>query len=292
MTSSSIRPKLASRLRSAALVLMAALTSTSLLAQESGDLVELINAYRAAPGLCFGKQLPAAGALVPDSALGRIKIAPGADLQQTLKDAGYQAARAEAIVVTGPSNRGAVMVEIKERYCRSLGRPEYTAVGISRSGDAWLIILAKPLLAPDLKDTFTAGKKVLELVNLARSKPRTCGSNGFPAAPPLTWNKALAAAALAHSSDMANQNYFRHEGRNGSSVGERALQAGYHWSRVGENIAAGQGSEQEVVLGWLASPGHCANIMNPDFAEMGAAYTINQKSDKSIYWTQVFGTPR
>jgi len=46
------------------------------------------------------------------------------------------------------------------------------------------------------------------------------------------------------------------------------------------------------MAGWLASPGHCSNIMNPDFSEMGAAYAIEENSAAVSYWTQAFGTPR
>jgi uncharacterized protein YkwD len=133
---------------------------------------------------------------------------------------------------------------------------------------------------------------VLELVNAARSTARLCGDKRYPAARRLVWNDTLAKAALAHSSDMAKQNYFQHKDRNGGTAAERAQRAGYRWKRIGENIAAGQGSPQEAITGWLASPGHCANIMNPDFAEMGAAFATSQTSDAGIYWTQVFGTPR
>jgi uncharacterized protein YkwD len=91
---------------------------------------------------------------------------------------------------------------------------------------------------------------------------------------------------------MANNNYFAHVGRNGDRAGERAQQAGYRWKRIGENIAAGQDSADSAVNGWLNSPGHCANLMNPQFTDMGAAFAINKKSDLLIYWTQVFGTPR
>ena len=49
---------------------------------------------------------------------------------------------------------------------------------------------------------------------------------------------------------------------------------------------------EEVVQGWLRSPEHCANVMNPDFTQMGIAYAVNAQSEDGIYWTQVFGTPR
>jgi uncharacterized protein YkwD len=85
----------------------------------------------------------------------------------------------------------------------------------------------------------------------------------------VAWNGALGDAALAHSTDMARLRYFTHQGKDGRAVGDRALQAGYRWQRIAENIAAGQESGDEAVAGWLASPGHCANIMNGRFTEMG-----------------------
>lgn len=91
---------------------------------------------------------------------------------------------------------------------------------------------------------------------------------------------------------MAAHNYFSHRGKDGSLAGVRATRDGYDWRGIGENIAAGQGSAQQVVAGWLASPSHCFNIMHPDFTEMGAAYAVNPQSDAAIYWTQVFGSPR
>jgi len=79
---------------------------------------------------------------------------------------------------------------------------------------------------------------------------------------------------------------------NRSQVGDRATQAGFNWRRIGENIVAGQGSPKQAVPAWLGSPGYCANIMNRNFTEMGAAYAVNPESDITIYWTQLFGRSR
>jgi uncharacterized protein YkwD len=50
---------------------------------------------------------------------------------------------------------------------------------------------------------------------------------------------------------------------------------------------------KEVVAGWIDSPGHCANLMNPAFTEMGAGYEINRaRLPGFVYWTQVFGARR
>jgi uncharacterized protein YkwD len=88
---------------------------------------------------------------------------------------------------------------------------------------------------------------------------------------------------------MATYNYFSHTSRDGRTMIDRINATGYLWSTVGENIAAGQGSARQVVAGWLASPGHCENIMSREFADMGAAYAINPHSAMEIYWTQTFG---
>jgi Cysteine-rich secretory protein family len=280
----------------AAQLTVIALTSTLAVgtagAQEMGELTALINDLRSASQSCEGKQMPPAGPLAPDPALARVQIEQGDQLQHALKRAGYQAAQAQSLTVMGARNARVVLAFIRQRYCRTLLDPRYAQIGVSRDGNNWRIVLARPLLSPDLGDWREAGREVLKLTNAARAEPRTCGNERFPAASPLEWNDRLAAAARAHSSDMATRNYFRHAGQGGSQVSDRASRAGYAWRRVGENIATGQGSAKQVVSAWLASPEHCANIMNRGLAEMGAAYAVNPDSDTGIYWTQVFGTPR
>ena len=108
---------------------------------------------------------------------------------------------------------------------------------------------------------------------------------------PVSWSDALAASADAHSADMANNNYFDHKDRDGRTPGDRAELAGYDFQQIGENIAAGQDSVRKVVDGWLTSSGHCANLMNPQFRDLGAAYAVDPKSDAGIYWTALFGAP-
>jgi uncharacterized protein YkwD len=48
----------------------------------------------------------------------------------------------------------------------------------------------------------------------------------------------------------------------------------------------------EVVQGWLDSPGHCENIMDPRFVEMGLGYATSHDSKHALYWVQVLATPR
>ncbi len=133
---------------------------------------------------------------------------------------------------------------------------------------------------------------MLALVNEARSQARMCGTNSMPAVSPLTWNCRLALAAAVHSEDMASMNFFSHTGSDGLSMVERSTAAGYEYRALGENIAAGYTTVEQVMAGWLNSPGHCRNIMSANFTEMGAARRINDNSDFRTYWTQVFGRPR
>ena len=138
-------------------------------------------------------------------------------------------------------------------------------------------------------------QSMLDAVNVFRAQPRSCGDRGsFSAASPLTWDCKLEAATLGHSMDMANNNFFSHTGTGNTSPGDRATAAGYIWSTYGENIAAGipLSSVSAVVQGWIDSPGHCANMMGPNFTNLGAAKFSNPSSTYSVYWTQMFGRPR
>ena len=154
-------------------------------------------------------------------------------------------------------------------------------------------MLANPLVLPDLPGWEEAGQQVLVGVNRARAQARTCGTQAFAPAPPVSWNQQLGLAALGHSTNMAEGHYFSHTEKNGSQPADRVTRAGYAWRLVGENIASGNRTPQDAVQAWLDSPGHCANIMNPGFMEMGAAYAINPGNEnRTPYWTQVFAKPR
>ncbi|WP_433789075.1 S8 family serine peptidase [Actinoplanes sp. CA-252034] len=96
----------------------------------------------------------------------------------------------------------------------------------------------------------------------------------------------LTAAARAHSNDMVARNFFNHTGSDGSNFVTRANRAGYT-AASGENIAYGYRSPQEVVTGWMNSPGHRANILNCQSIAIGVG--LATKADGTPYWTQVFG---
>jgi uncharacterized protein YkwD len=128
-------------------------------------------------------------------------------------------------------------------------------------------------------------------VNAARAAGAICGGVAFPAAGGVRWNTALQNAATAHSTDMANNNFFAHQSAtNGSTLRDRIPAAGYNYSSAGENLGAGQTSIAQVVTEWLASPSHCATMMKANFVDMGVSCKANGGTAYGTYWTMELGT--
>lgn len=186
--------------------------------------------------------------------------------------------------------------------------PSDTATGLqadaaSESGAEPELSL-EDLLAPTeqiaaLTTTNTCGlsnfqAEALQRINAHRARGASCGAHGFFApTTALQWSGALQTAAAAHSSDMAGKNFFSHTGSDRSNAGTRITRAGYAWSAWGENIAAGQTSVQAVVDGWMASPGHCANLMKSTFRHVGLACVKGgSRNTYRTYWTLDLARPR
>lgn len=280
-------PSSVMRLATLSLGLMFAATAV---ATEESQLVESINTYRSQVQRCaslVSQELPPLAAdprlILPGSNIG--------DLQQALARTAYPMVSVQAITLSGPRDAPSAMKAVRESFCQVVLDPQFVDIGVSHEGTLWRIVLARPLLAGRLGDWQAEGQKLLEMINSARKQTRQCGAQSFAATQPLAWNATLATAAQAHTQSMANQNFFDHKDRDGRTPGDRAELAGYAGQQIGENIAAGQDTVRKAVDGWLSSPGHCANLMNPQFRELGAAYAVDPKSDAGIYWTAMFGTP-
>ena len=109
---------------------------------------------------------------------------------------------------------------------------------------------------------------------------------------PLCIDLILTEAARGHSADMIARNYFGH-----GLVGARLTSYGYNWLTYGENIAGGYGayysSGDHAMEMWMASPGHHANIMNPNFQEVGVGKAVGEYNGIANYtmYTVDFATP-
>jgi len=121
---------------------------------------------------------------------------------------------------------------------------------------------------------------VLDLINKQRVE------NNLP---PLAWNHQVAEIARLHSRDMGWNNYFNHRGLDGKMVSDRAETSGIEWHMIGENIAMLGGFSDpidHVVEGWMQSPGHRKNILDPRWKETGIGIFIT--ANGTYYFTQVF----
>ena len=119
-------------------------------------------------------------------------------------------------------------------------------------------------------------EEVLSLINVEREKVGV----GL-----LCLNKALTNAALLHSLDQYNNQKMSHTGSDGSNPGQRIDRQNYGslftW---GENVAYWYQTPASVMNAWMNSAGHRANILNPDFSNIGIGFV-------GFYWTQVFAGP-
>lgn len=110
---------------------------------------------------------------------------------------------------------------------------------------------------------------------------------------PLSENELLRQAAQSKISDMVNENYFNHESPSGKVPADFVISSGYKYLMVGENLASGNfENDDELVAGWLNSPGHRANILNEDFTEIGiATKQVTVNGSNVWYAVQIFATP-
>jgi uncharacterized protein YkwD len=129
--------------------------------------------------------------------------------------------------------------------------------------------------APTVPSNGGLAQRVLELTNAERSRV---------GAPPLSLNSQLMVAAQAHTDLMVKYNQLSHQLPGEPSLGARISQTGYRWSAVSENIAQGHRTPEQVVAGWMNSPGHQVNLLDAKYQHLGVGSANN-------FWTQVFGRP-
>lgn len=239
-------------------------------------------------------------------------VADGQSAADAAAKVGHRYFTLASIKLAGVTSAGQRRELLGREFCSRLRLPNFRDVGIHVAGGSYWILMTAPeeaapprpplqpvdpmppaeaaqpstpvRTAPDVIITPLA-RQVLALVNDARSRPRQCGGEAFAAAAPLRLVPELMAAAEEHNADMTRHNYFSHTGRDGSSVATRVARLGYRFLTAAENIAMGQRTAKEVVEDWLESPGHCSNIMDRSFRDMGIAVS----TDGQFRWTQTFG---
>ena len=216
--------------------------------------------------------------------------ANGRSLASAAQLSGYESESTAGLHINGPES--ATLQQIRKSDCRTVTNPSFRDVGLyQRGADSWLV-LGSVYVAPASAQAPLQATRALQLVNEVRARGARCGDRSFGPAPPMRLSQTLGGVAFGHADDMAKHNYFEHEDLTGRSPADRVRAVGYQEKLVGENIAYGPKSAEEVVQGWLDSPGHCENIMDPRFAEMGIAYAAGQASRRGLFWVQLLVAPK
>lgn len=219
------------------------------------------------------------------------RIASGESLEGATSAADYHARVSASIRVPSADGDDDIAQSLAGRFCEIVADPDFREIGVFQRRDRTWMVLAGPFVPSESVDSGELDDRVLELINEARLEPRRCGRKKFPATTPLEIDAALEHAAQAHARDMASRGRLGHEGSDGSMPADRVTRADYAWKAVAENIAAGQTTAEEAVSTWLASPGHCENLMSPRYSQTGIAHAVNRDAAKGIYWAQVFAAP-
>jgi len=209
--------------------------------------------------------------------------------ETALERSGYRAQATAALHING--SEISTLQTLRRSRCATVSDRSLKDIGIYQRGlDSWLL-LASPYVVPSSTQVPVLSARVLELVNQARARGARCGERAFAPAPPVQLSNLLANVAYSHAADMASHGYFEHQDLEGHTPADRVRAAGYREKLVGENIAYGPQTADEVVQGWMESPGHCENIMDARFADMGVAFALGKSGKRGLYWVQDLAAP-
>lgn len=105
-------------------------------------------------------------------------------------------------------------------------------------------------------------EKIITLVNQKRAEVNL---------PPLSLSDQLSAAATQKAQDMFGQDYWAHISPTGTTPWSFITSSGYEYVYAGENLARNFNTADEVVAAWMNSPSHRANILKPEYKDIGLA---------------------
>lgn len=265
------------------------------------ELLRLINAERqraGAPPLRLSGPLTRAAEEHAAEVVRRGSLETGSteDMHRRLKRVGYQAHSWTERLATTPDDPATLLRDWRRRdaggYRELLGSEvRDLGIGLGRLRGTPLYVFLYAVPEGDWFARGTSGVRDLDRVR-AEMLARVNAERKKAGAPPLRSNSRLDLAAQRHAEDMLARSYFAHGSPEKKTVRERATAADYDWRLIGENIAEGQLSIDEVMETWMNSPGHRKNILNPDFRELGVGLALGRSGGgrHRILWAQAFGT--
>jgi uncharacterized protein YkwD len=133
-------------------------------------------------------------------------------------------------------------------------------------------------------------QRAVEQLNALRRQPASCAAAGADVQH-LSWETRLAASAKEQARDLAVQDRLSHVDSRNRGLGVRLRSVGYAAAGAGENLAAGQSDIGDALQAWLASPSHCANLMQPEYRDVGLACVRRRGSRYERFWVAHFGVP-
>jgi uncharacterized protein YkwD len=214
----------------------------------------------------------------------------GAALRDSVARSGYTATAVSGLHFHGLGAPNTVHLDTSS--CRVLRDRSFKDIGAYHRADELWLVFAAPTLLPSEEPADAMGRQALQLVNEARARGQRCGNRTWPAAGALRLSAILSEVARQHALDMARHHYFDHQDLGGHSPADRVRAVGYREQRVAENIAYGTLSTADAIAGWLKSPGHCENLMEPRFREMGIAFARAGAGHAELFWVQLFADPK
>jgi uncharacterized protein YkwD len=282
------------------------------------ELLRRLNAERAAAGappLRLSPALDRAAQRHVDDVVARGSLRgerrPEQAMEQRLREAGYDAHQWAENLMSGPASPAELVATWRRNDSdgtfRRLLEPTYTDLGIGigslDGAPLYSILFAVPESAAFARETAALRDRErvrAELVTLINDERRRADKQGVPrqatgGRQPLSVDSRLDAAAQRHADDMLAGSYFAHRDPDGKTVRERARDAGFDWSAIGENIAEGQQSVKEVVESWMRSAGHRENILDRRYTRTGVGLALGRDpktGEYRILWVQTFGLQR
>ncbi len=167
----------------------------------------------------------------------------------------YRANNPDVVIVLGPDEE--VLYNHYLTFGKAEGRAPYDNT---------------PSVDPNAQSVDPNAQAVLNLVNIARGEQGLSG---------LTLDSTLTECALVRAREINATGCFSHTRPDGTKCFTAFSQCGISYRYAGENIAYGFANANDVMQGWMNSPGHRSNILNSNFGKLGVAKV-------GIYWVQLF----